>query len=81
MTNCGSRDSLLLPTTEVAGRDEYEPMALLVRGGVIAQAAYPIPFPRAHIPEVLAWLQGDSDAGTGDVATFTADNNDTTARQ
>lgn len=61
-------DSLLLPTTEVAGRDEYEPITLLIRGGVIAQAIYPIPFPRTHIPEVLAWLEGDGGERAGDVA-------------
>ncbi len=49
-------DALQLPTTEVAGRDEYRPMAILIYKGLISHVIYPIASPRAHIAEVLAWL-------------------------
>jgi peroxiredoxin len=55
-------EALWLPTTEVADRYEYEPMTLLVRDGLIAQVIYPIASPRAHIAQVLGWLQEEGGA-------------------
>jgi len=49
-------EALGLPTKEIAGKDEYLPFAVLIRDGVIAHAIYPIDSPRAHMAEILAWL-------------------------
>ena len=49
-------DELGVPTTETDGRDEYEPMTLVIHDGRIAHVVYPIVLPRAHIDGVLSWL-------------------------
>jgi peroxiredoxin len=56
-------DALRLPTVEIDGRDEYEPITTVIRDGRIARVVYPIASPRAHIPEVLAWLQNTASGG------------------
>lgn len=49
-------EALDLPTSEVDGRDEYEPLTMIIRDGYIAHVIYPIESPRAHIEKVLDWL-------------------------
>jgi DNA-binding IclR family transcriptional regulator/peroxiredoxin len=49
-------DDLGLPTVEIDGRDEYEPLALIIRDKVIAHVVYPIVSPGSHIDDVLRWL-------------------------
>jgi peroxiredoxin len=49
-------DELRLPTIEIDGRDEYEPMTIMLCASRIAHVIYPIPSPSAHIAEVLSWL-------------------------
>jgi peroxiredoxin len=49
-------DSLQLPTIEINGRDEYEPMTLVIHEGHIAHVFYPIPSAKGHIAGVLAFL-------------------------
>jgi peroxiredoxin len=49
-------DDLGLPTVEIDGRDEYEPMAIIIRDGCIAHVVYPIASPSGHIDGILRWL-------------------------
>jgi DNA-binding IclR family transcriptional regulator/peroxiredoxin len=49
-------DDLVLPTVEINGRDEYEPLALIIRDKVIVHVVYPIASPGSHIDDVLRWL-------------------------
>lgn len=49
-------DDLRLPTVEIEGRDEYEPLAMIIHDGIIAHVVYPIASPAGHIDEVLRWL-------------------------
>jgi DNA-binding IclR family transcriptional regulator/peroxiredoxin len=49
-------DALDLPTVEIDGRGEYEPLVIIIRDKVIAHVVYPIESPSSHIDEVLRWL-------------------------
>lgn len=49
-------EALDLPTTEIDGRDEYDPLTVIIRDGIIAHVIYPIASPKAHIKEIIEWL-------------------------
>jgi peroxiredoxin len=49
--------ALRLPTGEIDGYPVYEPLALVMRDGVIQRAFYPIGDERRHVGEVVAWIQ------------------------
>ncbi len=49
-------EALDLPTVEIDGRDEYEPLVIIIRDKVIAHVIYPIESPSNHIDDVLRWL-------------------------
>jgi peroxiredoxin len=49
-------DALGPPTLDVAGRDRYEPLTLVLRAGRIAHVFHPASSPSAHVAQVLAWL-------------------------
>jgi len=51
------RDALALPTFEVAGHALYKRLALVVRGGVIEKAFYPVFPPDRNAQDVLAYLR------------------------
>lgn len=57
-------DDLNLPTVEINGRDEYEPLAMIIHEGIIVHVVYPIASPAEHIDEVLRWLAKHSKART-----------------
>lgn len=48
--------TLDLPTVKIDGRDEYEPLAIIIRDGLIAHVEYPISSAGSHIDGVLRWL-------------------------
>jgi len=47
-----------LPTFDVAGMRLYKRITLIIRGGAIAHAFYPVFPPDRHAEEVVAWLGG-----------------------
>ena len=49
-------EALDLPTLQVNGRNEYEPLTVIIRNGYIAHVIHPIVSPREHIAKVLDWL-------------------------
>lgn len=49
--------ALRLPTFEAAGMTLYKRIALIVRGGAIAHAFYPVFPPDRNAADVLAWLR------------------------
>jgi peroxiredoxin len=49
-------DELGLPTVEIAGRDEYQPLTFIIHECHIAHVIYPVASPSNHIDEVLRWL-------------------------
>jgi peroxiredoxin len=49
--------ALRLPTMEVAGRTLIKRLTLVVAGGSISKAFYPVFPPDRHASEVLAWLR------------------------
>jgi peroxiredoxin len=50
--------ALRLPTFEFAGRVLLKRLTLVVRGGIIEQAFYPVFPPDRHAAEVVTWLSG-----------------------
>jgi peroxiredoxin len=56
--------ALRLPTFEVAGHTLLRRLTLVVRGGRVEHAFYPVFPPDAHAAEVLAWLRAHP-AGAG----------------
>jgi peroxiredoxin len=56
--------ALRLPTFEVAGHTLLKRLTLVVRGGRVEHAFYPVFPPDAHAAEVLAWLRAHP-AGAG----------------
>jgi len=50
-------DELRLPTFEAAGMRLYKRITLVIEGGVVAKAFYPVFPPDRNAAEVLAWLR------------------------
>jgi peroxiredoxin len=48
--------TLQLPTQELGGNAVYEPLALVMRDGIIHQTFYPIGDGPRHVGEVVAWI-------------------------
>jgi peroxiredoxin len=55
------RDALSLPTFEVEGMTLYKRLTLVIEGGKIAKAFYPVFPPDRNAAEVLAWLVTPTD--------------------
>ena len=49
-------EALALPTFDVASMTLYKRVTILIRGGEIAKAFYPVFPPDRNAAEVLAWL-------------------------
>ena len=51
------RDTLGLPTFEIAGMTLYKRLALVADAGVVVKAFYPVFPPDRNAGDVLAWLR------------------------
>ncbi len=51
------RESLKLPSFEVAGMELYKRITLIIRDGAIAKVFYPVFPPSENAEEVIVWLQ------------------------